>query len=68
MDTVELRAAAERLHELHGRFAPLFGRRECQEHSLGYLQGLLLAEGRKNAEAMALVFGEPSPGFATPNN
>lgn len=60
MDTVELRAAAERLQRLHGRFAPLFGRRECQEHSLGYLRGLLLAEGRKSVEPMALVFGRPS--------
>ncbi|MCR4412978.1 MAG: transposase [Thermoguttaceae bacterium] len=60
MDTVELRAAAARLLTLHGRFAPLFGRRECQEHSLGYLRGLLLGEGRKSVEPMALVFGGPS--------
>ncbi len=62
MDTVELRAAAARLVKLHGRFAPLFGRRECQEHSLGYLRGLLLGEGRKSVEPMALVFGGPSEG------
>jgi SRSO17 transposase len=61
MDTIELRAAAARLQKLHGRFAPCFGRRECQEHSLGYLRGLLLAEGRKSVEPMALVFGGPSP-------
>jgi len=60
MDTVELRAAAARLLKLHGRFAPLFGRRESQEHSLGYLRGLLLAEGRKSVEPMALHFGGPS--------
>jgi SRSO17 transposase len=60
MDTVELRAAAARLVKLHGRFAALFGRRECQEHSLGYLRGLLLGEGRKSVEPMALVFGGPS--------
>jgi len=60
MDTLELRAAAARLLKLHGRFAPLFGRRECREHSLGYLRGLLLAEGRKSIEPMALVFGGPS--------
>ena len=60
MDTVELRAAAARLVKLHGRFATLFGRRECQEHSLGYLRGLLLGEGRKSVEPMALVFGGPS--------
>jgi SRSO17 transposase len=60
MDTIELRAAAERLQKLHERFAPCFGRRECREHSLGYLRGLLLAEGRKSVEPMALVFGGPS--------
>jgi SRSO17 transposase len=60
MDTVELRAAAARLLKLHGRFAPLFGRRESQEHSLGYLRGLLLADGRKSVEPMALHFGGPS--------
>jgi SRSO17 transposase len=57
MDTIELRAAAARLLKLHGRFAPLFGRREPQEHSLGYLRGLLLADGRKSVEPMALRFG-----------
>jgi hypothetical protein len=60
MDTIELRAAAARLLKLHGRFAPLFGRRESQEHSLGYLRGLLLADGRKSVEPMALHFGGPS--------
>lgn len=60
MDTIELRAAAARLQKLHERFAPCFGRRECREHSLGYLRGLLLAEGRKSVEPMALVFGGPS--------
>jgi SRSO17 transposase len=61
MDTVELRAASERLTVLHGRFAPCFGRRECREHSLGYLRGLLLGSGRKSVEPMALVFGGSSP-------
>ena len=61
MDTIELRAAAARLQKLHERFAPCFGRRECQEHSLGFLRGLLLAEGRKSVEPMALVFGGASP-------
>ena len=61
MDTIDLRAAAERLTRLHGRFVPCFGRRECQEHALGYLRGLLLATGRKSVEPMALVFGGPAP-------
>jgi SRSO17 transposase len=61
MDTIELRAAAAKLEKLHERFIPCFGRRETQEHSLGYLKGLLLAEGRKSIEPMALAFGGPSP-------
>jgi SRSO17 transposase len=61
MDTIELRAASERLTKLHGRFAPCFGRRECREHALGYLRGLLLGTGRKSVEPMALVFGGSSP-------
>jgi SRSO17 transposase len=59
MDTTGLRAAATRLQGLHGHFAICFGRRECQEHALKYLRGLLLAEGRKSVEPMALVFGGP---------
>ena len=60
MKTIELRAAARRLRRLHQRFAPCFGRIEAQEHSLAYLRGLLLAEGRKSVEPMALRFGGPS--------
>jgi SRSO17 transposase len=60
MDTIELRAASERLVKLHARFAPCFGRRESREHALGYLRGLLLGTERKSIEPMALVFGGPS--------
>ncbi|MCR4415927.1 MAG: hypothetical protein NUV77_26225, partial [Thermoguttaceae bacterium] len=60
MDAVERRAAAARLLKLRARFAPWFGRRELQEHSLEYLRGLLLADGRKSAEPMAFCFGGPS--------
>lgn len=60
MDTIELRAAAVRLVNLHGRFADCFGRREAREHALGYLRGLLLATGRKSVEPMALMFGGTS--------
>jgi SRSO17 transposase len=60
MTTVELRAAAGELVHLHQRFAPLFGRKEPRFQSLVYLRGLLLAPGRKGAEPMALVFGEPA--------
>lgn len=57
----ELRAAAGQLVHLHERFAPLFGRKEARQQSLVYLNGLLLASGRKNAEAMALEYGTPKP-------
>ncbi len=58
MTTNELRAAAAELVQLHHRFAPFFGRTEAQAQSLVYLNGLLLAQGRKSAEPIALVFGE----------
>ncbi len=54
-----LRAAADRLSRFHARFARLFGRSEAQEHSRTYLQGLLLAEGRKSVEPIALRFVQP---------
>lgn len=58
MTTDELRAAAGQLLVLHGRFAPCFGRKEARKHSLAYLEGLLLASGRKSVEPMTLVFGD----------
>jgi len=57
--TSEVRAAAGELAHLHERFAPLFGRKEARAQSLIYLNGLLSAPGRKSAEPMALLFGEP---------
>jgi SRSO17 transposase len=62
MTPSEVRAAAHELVRLHGRFAPLFGRQEARTQSLVYLRGLLGAEGRKSAEPMALVFGQPPAG------
>lgn len=59
MTTDELRAAAGELVTLHQRFAPLFGRTEARAQALVYLRGLFLAQGRKSAEPMALVFGTP---------
>jgi SRSO17 transposase len=59
MRTSELRAAARELVHLHQRFAPLFGRKEARAQALIYLNGLLLAPGRKSAEPMALTFGRP---------
>jgi SRSO17 transposase len=59
MSADEVRAAADELVHLHDRFAPLFGRVEARAQSFVYLKGLLLATGRKSAEPMALVFGQP---------
>jgi SRSO17 transposase len=61
MTTSEVRAAAAELVRLHQRFAPLFGRKEAQAHSLVYLNGLLLGQERKSVEPIALVFGQPGP-------
>jgi SRSO17 transposase len=58
MTTYELRATARELVQLQHRFAPLFGRKEARAQSLVYLNGLLLASGRKSAEPMALAFGQ----------
>ena len=60
----EVRAAGRRLAGLHCRFARCFGRKEARDHSQVYLKGLLLGEGRKNVERIALRFasdGEGSP-------
>lgn len=54
----DLRACAKELVGFHKRFAPFFGRIECQGHAFHYLQGLLLAPDRKSVEPMALQFGE----------
>ena len=59
MTASEVRAAAGELVPLHQRFAPLFGRKEARAQSVVYLNGLLLGQGRKSAEPMALVFGQP---------
>jgi SRSO17 transposase len=62
MTTSEVRAAAGELVHLHQRFAPLFGRQEARAQALVYLNGLLLGQGRKSAEPMALVFGQAEAG------
>src|SRR4051794_15606514 len=67
MTAVEVRAAADQLLLLHERFAPLFGRVEARKQSLVYVNGLLLSTGRKSAEPMALLFGEPGDDGISPN-
>lgn len=58
MATDKVRAAARGIHRLHRRFAGCFGRKESRDHSRVYLRGLMLAEGRKNVEAIALEFAK----------
>jgi SRSO17 transposase len=45
---------ADELRAYHGEFAELFFRREQKHWALKYVQGLLLPEGDKNTEALAL--------------
>jgi len=60
MATDRLRAAARGINRLHHRFAGCFRRKEARAHSRVYLRGLMLAEGRKNVEAIALQFAKDS--------
>jgi SRSO17 transposase len=64
MERIELRAVAGKLTKLHGRFEDHFGRVEAREHSRSYLRGLLLTEGRKSVEPMALLESQRLPGEA----
>ena len=64
----EVRAAAARVRCWHQRFAGLFGRKEAQEHSLLYVQGLLSDQERKSVEPIALRLARrPDGGPAAQN-
>lgn len=69
MTKENLRACANELVDFHERFAPCFGRIECQGHAFHYRQGLLLAPKGKSVEPMARQFAEgsvvPRPRFLT---
>lgn len=60
----EVRAAAKRVVQWHGRFAGLFGRKEPQGHSLVYLKGLMSDQKRKSVEPIALHFARAPDGTA----
>jgi SRSO17 transposase len=64
----EVRAAAKRVTIWHQRFAPLFGRKEAQEHSQIYLKGLLSNQQRKSIEPIALQFARGPNGAAAKQN
>lgn len=64
----EICAAARRLYGWHGRFAPLFGRKEARAHSLEYVRGLMANQERKSVEPIALRFAEnPQGGIPAEN-
>lgn len=64
----EICAAARRLYGWHGRFAPLFGRKEARAHSLEYVRGLMANQERKSVEPIALRFAEnPQGGMPAEN-
>ena len=64
----EVRAVGRKLAGLHKRFESCFGRKETKKHSLVYLRGLLLGEGRKNVERIALRFTKSTDGSAAAAN
>jgi len=64
----DMRAAAHRAVEWHERFAPLFGRKEAQEHSRVYVKGLLSDQRRKSIEPIALQFARGPNGAAATQN
>ena len=64
----EMRAAARKLTRWHERFAPLFGRREAQEHSRVYVKGLLSDQKRKSIQPIALQFARGPHGAAATQN
>jgi hypothetical protein len=58
MTPEDVRAAAERLTQLHQRFAPLFGKDGAQNHAYVYVKGLMTCPERKSVEPIALLGGE----------
>lgn len=58
----EVCAAAKRVVQWHGRFAPLFGRKEACAHSLDYVKGLMADQKRKSIEPIALEFARNPQG------
>jgi SRSO17 transposase len=68
MATNRVRACARNVTCFHQRFESCFGRTEAKAHSLAYLQGLILGEGRKNVERIALRFSTTRVGSPPTQN
>src|SRR6185312_11888251 len=58
MTPEDVRAAAERPTQFHGRFAPLFGKDEAQDHAYVYAKGLMTCPERKSVEPIAVLVGD----------
>jgi SRSO17 transposase len=61
MELSELDEWASDFEAFHGRFAPLFGRRETREQAVKYLHGLISAVERKNSWQLAEAVGDKTP-------
>ena len=62
MDAAYFAQVAQTFAQFHARFAGLFGRREAQERSSQYLQGLIVQQtDRRNAENVAEVIAGATP-------
>ena len=58
MDAAAFEQVYQAFGEFHSLFGPLFGRSESREHSLHYLQALLVQSGeRRNAENLSESVG-----------
>ena len=68
MATNRVRACAKKVTCFHQQFESCFGRTEAKAHSLVYLQGLILGEGRKNVERIALRFSTARDGSPPSQN
>ena len=68
MATNRVRACARKITVFHERFGPCFGRTEARSHSLVYLKGLLLGDGHKNVERIALRFSTGRDGGPATQN
>ena len=62
MDQAAFDRVADSFTTFHAHFAPLFGRKEVQQHSERYLRGLLVQHAeRRNAENLAEAVGGVNP-------
>ena len=61
MERSELDEWANDFESFHGRFVPLFGRRETRQQAVKYLYGPISAVERKNSWRLAKAAGDKTP-------